>query len=528
MRAPVPLLNRRQALQWAAAGLGGIGLGAGAQTARTARTATPAAAAPLLIVGPWEISGLAPANSGYMFTRMQIAETLMGAHDDGTPAPALAERWSASPDGLTWQFQLRPAARFHDGTPVTAAAVLPCLHRARVAPSLLSVAPIASIEAEGAHIIAIRLLSPYAGLPSLLAHSSTMVLAPSSYNAAGQVRAVVGTGPYRATRVEPPQAVEAAVFDQYDGPRPAIARIRYLTASRSETRALMAESAQADLAYGLDPVSMTRLRKRGRVRLDTVTLPRTVIVKLNAGLPALRDARVRRALSLAIDRDGIARALQRDPGLAAGQLFPPIMAGWHDPALAPLAFDPQAAARLLTEAGWRRGADGLRDTDGQPLRLVLRTFVDRPELPVFATALQEQWRQAGIAVRVSIGNSGDVPLGHRDGSLELALAARNYGTVPDPVGTLLQDFGPQGGDWGAMGWASDAVVQALLELAQGRPDPARAARLRAQVAAVLQAELPVIPVTWYRQQVAVSARLRGVSLDPLERSYRLDRMEFLA
>lgn len=488
-----------------------------------------AARAPLRIVGPWEIAGLAPASSGHVFTRLQIAETLMDAHDDGTPLPGLAARWRVSDDGLAWRFELRPGARFHDGTAVTADAVARCLRAARTPPALLSQAPIVAIEPDdGAGIVTIRLATPHDGLPSLLAHSSTLVLAPSSYAADGGVRAIVGSGPYRAVVVEPPQRVATVVFEGWDGPRPAIERVEYLCASRPETRALMAESGQADLAYGLDPVSLARLRRRGRVRIAAVTLPRTVIVKVNAGLKQLADVRVRRALSLSIDRAGIARALLRDPDLAATQLFPPTLAGWHDPALAPLTHDPAAAARLLTEAGWHAGADGLLDPDGQPLRLALRTFVDRPELPVIATALQAQWREAGIAVRVAIGNSGDVPIGHRDGSLQLALAARNYATVPDPTGTLAQDFGPKGGDWGAMGWHDDGLTRALDELRRGRPTPERAAVLRERVAAALQEGLPVIPVAWYRQQVALGDRIDGVSLDPLERSYRLTRMRWRA
>ena len=131
-------------------------------------------------------------------------------------------------------------------------------------------------------------------------------------------------------------------------------------------------------------------------------------------------------------------------------------------------------------------------------------------------------------VQVNVGNSGDIPLGHRDGSLQLGLAARNYCTVPDPTGTLMQDFTAAGGDWGAMGWRSDALVQALSELSRGTSSAERAAALRARVTAVLQGELPVIPVTWYRQQVAVSGRVTGVSLDPLERSYRLSAMRWSA
>jgi peptide/nickel transport system substrate-binding protein len=480
----------------------------------------------LQIVGPWDIGGLAPASSGFIFTRMQIAETLLGAGDDGVPQAALAQRWTASVDGLTWRFDLRPSARFHDGTPVTAAAVATSLKAARIAPAVLSLAPVKAIEADGAGTVVIRLSAPFSVLPGLLAHSSTLVLAPASYAADGSVRSIIGSGPYRVTSLSPPQQLEAAAFEGFDGPKPAIGQVRYLAVGRSETRALMAESGQTDLAYGLDPASLQRLGKNRKLRIETITLPRTVILKLNAALPSLKDVRVRRALSLAIDRAGIAKALLRDPGLAATQLFPPTLKGWHDPALPPLAYDPAAAKRLLAEAGWKPAADGLRDAQGQPLQLSLRTFPDRPELPVIATALQAQWRQAGIAVQVSIGNAGDIPLGHRDGSLQLGLGARNYANIPDPAATLAQDFSPQGGDWGAMGWSSAVLDTALAELMRGNLAPERQAVLRARISQVLQAELPVIPVSWYHQQVAASQRISGVSLDPLERSYRLNVMQW--
>ncbi len=512
-----PHITRRQTLQLSLAGV--------AAATSPVLSAQPARA-PLQIVGPWEISGLSPASSGYVFTRMQIAETLLDAQGDGTPLPGLAVRWHTSADGLVWRFELRPAARFHDGTAVLASAVVRCLQSARVAPALLSVAPIKSIEADGQNVVVVRLSMPFGSLASLLSHSSTLILAPASYNPDGSVKSIIGSGPYRITALTPPQQVETVFFEGHEGPKPHIERVRYLAAGRPETRALMAEGGQADLAYSLDPASLARLRKRTNLRIESVTLPRTVMLKLNARLPALQDVRVRRALSLAIDRTGIARALLRDPELAATQLFPPSLGNWHNLSLAPLSHDPSAAKKLLAEAGWRQAADGLRNASGQALTLTLQTFPDRPELPIIASALQAQWRQVGIAVQVNVGNSGDIPLAHRNGTLQLGLAARNYATVPDPTGTLLQDFGPEGGDWGAMGWKSDSVLAALAELSRNTPPPQRAAALRAQITQVLQDELPVIPIAWYRQQVAVSQRVGQVSLDPLERSYRLTTMRW--
>ncbi|CAG9179277.1 ABC transporter substrate-binding protein [Cupriavidus respiraculi] len=492
------------------------------------RAATPARDA-LRVVGPWELSSLDPLRSGYLFSRMQVTETLVDYDAAGRPAPGLAAGWQVSADGLQWRFALQPGARFHDGTPVTAGHVVASLQRARHAAGVLRHAPIVAIEAHRSDLAAltVRLSRPHAPLPALLSHSSTQVLAPASFGPGGEVRAVIGSGPYRIDLLEPPQRFGIVAFEQWRGAMPAVRRAGYLSVGRAEMRALMAESGQADLAYGLDPGSIARLRRHPAVRLHEVTIPRTTLLKVNAGHPLLADPRARQALSLALDRRGIAGAILRDPGLAATQLFPDILDGWHVPTLPPLAHDVARASALLAQLGWRAGADGMLSRDGQPFAITLRTFPDRPELPVIATAIQEQWRLIGVRVRVAIGNSSDIPFAHRDGTLEVGLMARSYGVVPDALGTLAQDFAGRGGDWGAMNW-SDARVSAALAALPGTMDPARAAALRSQVATTLQQALPLIPVVWYRQSLAASPALAGVSIDPFERSYRLTELQRLA
>ncbi len=482
----------------------------------------------LEIVGPWEIGGLSAAQSGHLYLRLQVAETLLDAGADGSPRPGLATAWEVREEGLVWRFQLRPDARFHDGQAVTAESTLMSLRAAQVAPSLLSQAPIASISAEGARTVVIRLTRPFAALASLLAHASTVILAPSSFDADGRgIRQIIGSGPYRIAQLQPPQRMETVWHEQHGGAAPAIRAVRYLSVGRAETRALMAASGQADLVFTLDPASVVRLRRTpGRHRLISVMLPRVMMLKLNAGHPSLRDGRVRQALSLAIDRTGIARAVLREPALAASELFPPTAPAWHTASEAPLHRDLHRARQLLSEAGWHEAEGRWRDASGQLVALTLRTFPDRPELPIVATALQAQWRQLGIPVRVAVGNSGDIPLGHRDGTLQLGLLARNYATAPDPTPTLAADFSPQGADWGAMGWHDARVSEALAALSRGGLTETQAVQARRQAMAVIQSELPVIPVAWYRLHVALSDRVTGVQLDPFERHYRIDQMRW--
>ncbi|TSP12150.1 ABC transporter substrate-binding protein [Cupriavidus campinensis] len=478
----------------------------------------------LRVIGPWELSSLDPLRNGYLFSRMQVTETLVDYDAAGVPVAGLAAGWQMSPDGLQWRFALRPGARFHDGTPVTAGDVVAALGRARHAAGVLGAAPIAGIDAEtGA--VSIRLARPFAPLLALLSHSSTQVLAPASFGADGTVRAIIGSGPYRVTELAPPQHFAVEAFDGWHGARPAVTHAEYLSVGRAEMRALMAEAGQAHLAYGLDPGSIARLQRGRAVAVHAVTVPRTTLLKLNASHPLLADVRVRRALALALDRRGIASAILRDPSLAAGQLFPPALPGWRDPRLPALGYDPAAARGLLAEAGFQPDTDGLLRRGPDRLALMLRTFPDRPELPVIAAAIQEQWRQVGVAVRVAVGNSSDIPFGHRDGTLEVGLLARNFGVVPDAFGAVAQDFAGQGGDWGPMRWSSPVVTAALAAL-PSTPEGPRAEALRRQVADTLHDAMPLIPVVWYRQTLAASPRLAGVSIDPFERSYRLTQLQW--
>lgn len=478
----------------------------------------------LRIVSPWEITGLDPARSGYVFARLQVLETLVGADDGGVTVPELAQSWSLSDDRLTWRFVLRAGATFHDGTAVDAAAVIRSLERARRAPGILANAPVAAIAAEGGAVV-IRTERPFNSLPAFLAHHTTVILAPAGQDEAGAVKSIIGSGPYRVTELTPPQRVDVARFDGWWGKAPAIERASYLAVGRGETRAAMAESGQAEFVTTLAPETVDRLKRQAQLDVRILPIPRTRVLKLNCGSPFFSDLRVRKAISAALDRPGMATALLRSPPSAANQLFPPGLSQWHLAGVPAPTRDLARARALLAEADWRPGADGILLREGRAFSVTLRTFSDRPELPVLATAMQAQLREVGIDVKVAIVNSGEIPAGHRDGTLEMALLARNFSLVPDPLGTMLQDFGPQGGDWGAMNWSSAELIGALDALA-GVADPAERARLRRRVAEILDAELPVIPVAWYDYPVAINRRVAGVRVDPFELSYHLAEMRW--
>lgn len=474
------------------------------------------------VIGPYEVHGLDPATAEGIFTRLQVAETLVDADGTGRLRPGLATEWKASKNGLVWEFTLREGAAFHDGTPVDAATVVSALETARSSEAnTLSTAPITAVRAQGESVV-IELSKQFAPLPAVLAATSTQILAPSSYAEDGTVAQVVGSGPYKVVDVAPPSRIELEAFDGYDGEPAAIDRVVYSSVGRAENRALMAESGQSDITFGMDPTSLQRVKGKPGVRVESALLPRTIVLKLNAGHPALSDERVRRALSMAMDRSAMATAVLRDPDIAATQMFPPSLEAWHNAGLEPLTHDVKGAALLLEEAGWTTGADGVRAKNGKPLRLSLLTFPDRSELPTMATAIQAALAEVGVAVEVRVDNSSEIPAGHADGSLDMALFTRNFALVPDPTVTLMKDYPAKGGDWGAMNWSDPGMQAALHRLAIDLDHTgSQSQSARETVAGALQDQLPVVPVSWYRQSVIVNDSVEGFALDPLERNWNL-------
>lgn len=475
------------------------------------------------IAAPFEIKGADPALSGDILLRMDVVETLVEVDAYAEPVPALAASWQVSDDGLRWQFVLRDNVRFHDGSPLNAQAVVKSLNTARSKAGLLDKTPISDISGEG-QVVNIRLREPFTPLLSVLAESRSQILALSSWDQQGNITQIIGSGPFMLTAFQPPQSLTVKRFEDYWGKKPQIAAASYLSSGRAETRALLAESGDADYVFNLDAASRQRLARKPGLQIPAILVPRTLMLKLNLGDPLLAELPVREAISMAIDRNAMAMAVLRYPG-AATQLFPQNMGEWHNAALQPLQYQPERAVQRLKQAGWQAGSDGVLTRNGQRLSVTLLTFPDRPELPLMAMVIQQQLRKVGIEVKINSTNASEIPAQHHSGQLQMALFSRNFALTPDPTGTLVQDYAENGGDWGAMNWHPAGFSAALHTLTQST-DAAARAQARALITTALQQDLPVIPIAWYQQSAAINSQLKDVALDPFERHFGLRNMHW--
>jgi len=480
----------------------------------------------LIVVTPWEITSTDPSKSGFIFQRLQLAETLVDAAQNAELQPMLAKSWSSNEKGDVWTFVLRDGVKFHDGSPLTADDVVKSLDVALTKPTALKSALISQIKAIDNQTVEITLEKPLMSFPAYLAHATSIILAKSSFDDNNEVKELIGTGPYYVTKIEPPQKIEQKAFADYWGEKAKIQNVTYLANSRSETRTLLAQSKPNYLVFTLDSASLERLQQDPNLQVKSKSLARTIQYKVNADNPLFRDVNVRQALSDAIDRQGIAQSVMRADNAAAEQILPPIFKDWQIK-VSTQTPNPVAIKQRLLDLGFTADATGMLQKDGKPFKFTLRTFSDRPELPIIATALQAQWKKIGVDVDVSVGNFSEIPAGHQDGTLEMALYARNYGMTPDPVGSLIEDFDPKGSDWGVMNWQNSELSDSLSKLETTKDnDSGNNIATKQKVSKIIYDERPVVPVVYYQQNAAAHKSLKGLEIDGLERNFYLNKLSW--
>lgn len=294
----------------------------------------------------------------------------------------LAKSWQQSEDGLVITMQLRDDIRWHDGVPTTADDVVFSFDRFRDPrigyPDVGSMRQIESVEALGPYEVRFRFKRAYldqlAHLRRVIMPKHLLDAIPSeAMESAPFNRNPVGNGPFRFVRWKQAEEVVFEANPDFADGRPPLDRIVF--------RVIPNQTAieTAFLAGELDVVERVRLervaafRANPECRVYTYSGRGYQFIGWNLVNPRFADARVRRAMTLGIDRQRIVDALVHGEGHVTAH---PIMSGspFHASDIPPHPYDPEAARRLLDEAGWRdTDGDGVRDKDGLKFEFELVT-----------------------------------------------------------------------------------------------------------------------------------------------------------
>ncbi|EOM74954.1 ABC transporter substrate-binding protein [Rhodococcus rhodnii] len=327
--------------------------------------------------------------------------------------PALAaEPPVADPSGQVWTVRLRDGVSFTDGTPFGADDVVATyeaiLDPASASPLASSFEMLESVAAPSADTVEFRLKYPYAAWPTkmLLGIAPSERLAPGPAEASALNTEPVGTGPYRLTSLRADQAVFEANRDYWDG-APGVETLTVVHVPDDNARAQRVAAGEVDGA-NLPPLLADTFSGRGGLEVDANTSADWRGISLAPDGPVTSDPAVRTALNLAVDRDAMVDGILAGYGRAASTPIPDVYGDAYDPS-AVFAHDPQRAQQILDDAGWRAGADGMRERDGIPARFTVMYFPEDTLRRDLAQAFASDAHEIGIRVDLDAADRSVLP-----------------------------------------------------------------------------------------------------------------------
>jgi peptide/nickel transport system substrate-binding protein len=453
-----------------------------------------------------------------------VFEPLLHVDERGRPIPVLAT-WR-NPDPLTWEFTLREGVKFHDGSELTTEDVAYSLER----PLAITGSPggfatyvkaIVKKEIVDRRTIRLKTAVPHGAMPQDLAE--VMIVSKKAAQGASGAdfdsgKAAVGTGPYKLVRFTRGSRIELARNDSWWGGRTPWDKVTLTILPSDPVRTAALLSGEIDAIENVPTADLARLKKNPSFRLEQTVSWRTILLHLDqardhppglaspSGQPLpgnpLKDARVRHALSLAINREAIAGRVMEGLAMPAGNIVSPSVIG-HNPAVKPDPYDPDGAKKLLAEAGY---PEGFSVTLGTPNN----RYINDEQV---AQTVAQFWSRIGVKTKVEAmplsvyfgkARGREFPVALLGwGSLAADMSLRSLAGTPNP------DKGFGAWNWG--GYSNPKLDQLIVRSLE-TVDPAKRETAAREAAAFAAAETAVIPlhyqiVTWaMRSSLTYAAR----------------------
>ena len=451
---------------------------------------------------------------------------LAGEKDDfaeGPPTfePQLARRWEVSADGLTIDFNLDSAMRWSDGRMVTARDVV-FSHEAAISKEVGWIGAdvkefIASVEVIDDKTVRFRFTKRY---PYQVMDAVEGNILPAHHYGAIPfaewpkkefVEAPVVSGPYRLASYRPGETLVLERNPAYGGAAAGIPRVVFRVLPDVATLLAELESGGIDVMENVPAAQVKRLSARQDLELIKVHDLSYTFVCWNQRLALFSDPRVRRALTMAIDRRAIIDGVLFGNGKL---LASPVMSLYwaHDPSLEPWPHDPQRARALLAEAGWKdTDGDGILDKDGRPFRFTLETNQGSQLRGDVAILVQDHLKKVGIDAQPRTLEFRAYLQKHDAHDFDAFVGGHREATKVD-LKSLLHTSAIDGG-YNHAGY-SNAAMDALIDQARGETDTKAARQLWSRAQQLFHEDEPFTILFEMQRVNAVNRRIAGAKMSP--------------
>jgi peptide/nickel transport system substrate-binding protein len=379
------------------------------------------------------------------------------SQQDQTPQASLAERWETSDDKLTWTFHLRKGVKWSDGKPVTAKDPEFTYNKMLTDETAATangsyVKQWESVKATDDQTLVIKTKTPQATMLALdIPIVPEHIWSKMSDIGAEPEFPMVGSGPFYVTEFQEAQFVKMKANKAYWRGKPKIDELHFIYYRNADAAVTALQSGQVDLINRLNPTQFDALKGNPKITLNEAQNRRFNEIVINPGAatvdgkpigngnPALKDVKLRQAIATAIDSKTFVEKVWGGYGEEAKGYIPPVFKdyAWSPPDDVKRTGGTDEANRMLDEAGYKKGPDGIRlDKQGKPLNLRLLAHAEENLDETGGPFIQGWLKEIGINVKLEPRSDDQVNQDTTRGEFDLAFSGWNANPDPDYVLSL--------------------------------------------------------------------------------------------
>ncbi|MGI8549954.1 MAG: ABC transporter substrate-binding protein, partial [Dehalococcoidia bacterium] len=357
-----------------------------------------------------------------------------------------------------------------------------------------------------------------------LAHPENGIIAPGTQLGLKPT----GTGPFKFVQYQKGQRIDVLRNDAYWGQKARLEKLAFRFMPDANTRLLALQAGEVDMIFDLPREAVATLKSRQGFRIVDAPVDQTLLFYVNShgkpGYDLLGDHSVRQALAMTIDHETIVNKVLDGTAQRNSAMAPASILGEFAGLVQGITYDMAGAQKLLDDAGWRKGTDGIRAKDGRRLTL---TLVSAPTIDKSVLEfMQARWREAGIDAKLM--NSPDFPSYQQfiNNTFEFDLDAElpnqnDANPIFLPALRVYSKAAAKSAPLIAPGGAADRLIEEGLAATDYRTVQQKAAQAMHQL---IDLDVAVIPIAGYFRIYAMKDKVQGFVPHPSQTSQPMNQV----